>query len=303
MEMVLNSFEISFLQEVKEGWTPDHINIKDDTSLIRFGIWAFIKIGTMIREKSVFISEIEIIEKKDGSPVTELEYGIEEFINQSIIRYLPGVSFEGEESGGAIRENGVSLALDPLDGTRSFLSHAGTSATSMIFFRDGLPVIGMVLNAANGELGYVLKGKRTRLIQMNLFGEQHQVVNLPTYKNKSTGKLLVNFHPSKKADLLVNRLYKSWQEGEIDLVKSISGSPALALLEAAKGHSVYINLWKGPPALSYDLAAGILLVRGAGGNVLNTEGNPIPYIGHHGPFIAGLNPGHSLYLTKILKDI
>jgi fructose-1,6-bisphosphatase/inositol monophosphatase family enzyme len=298
-----NSFEISFLKEINEGWTPEQIDAMDDASLCRFGIWVLVYIGKMIREKCLFISEIDIIKKEDGSPVTRLEFRIEEFVHQYIVRYLPEIYFEGEESGGLIRKKGISLALDPLDGTRSFLSHAGTSATSLVFFRDGQPVIGLILNAASGELGYVIKGKQTRLIQMNLFGEQHQVVNLPTYINKNSGKLLVNFHPSKKANILVNQLYKSWQEGEINLVKSLSGSPSLALLEASKGHGIYINLWKGPPALSYDLAAGILMVQGAGGKVINIKGNPIPYIGHHGPFIAGINSDHLWYLSKILEGI
>jgi fructose-1,6-bisphosphatase/inositol monophosphatase family enzyme len=301
--MDLKSFEVSLLEDIQNGWLPEKIDTRDDTSIATFGIWSLVKIGTMIRAESAQISDIEIIEKNDGSPVTNLEYSIEEFIKQSIVHYLPDVSFEGEESGGSISEEGVALALDPLDGTRSFLSHAGTSATSMIFYRDGQPVVGMVLNTANGELGYVIQGKNTRLIQMNIFGEQHQVVNLPTSKNVSTENLLVNFHPSRKANHLAKQLYELWQTGDVKLVKSISGSPALALLEAAKGHSVYINLWKGSPALSYDLAAGILLVRGAGGDVINMEGNSIPYIGHHGPFFAGLSLIHLEHLSNNLKNI
>lgn len=301
--MDLKSIEVSILENIQNGWLPEKIDTKDDTSLATFGIWALVKIGTMIRAESAKVSDIEIIEKNDGSPVTKLEYSIEDFIKQSIVRYISDISFEGEESGGTIRENGVSLAIDPLDGTRSFLSYSGTSATSMIFFRDGQPVIGMVLNATNGELGYVIKGENARLIQMNMFGEQHQVVNLPTSKNISTEKLLVNFHPSKKANNLANQLYKSWQDGDVKLVKSISGSPALALLEAAKGYTCYINLWKGPPALSYDLAAGILLVRESGGDVINMDGNPIPFIGHQGPFFAGISSSQLTFLRQNLKNI
>jgi fructose-1,6-bisphosphatase/inositol monophosphatase family enzyme len=303
MDMVLNSFEISFLQEVREGWTPKNIIAEDDTSLIRFGIWTLLKIGAMIRKQSVYVSDIEVMYKDDGSPVTLLEKKIEEFIINSIHQYIPEASFEGEESGGTLEMKGVSLALDPLDGTRSFLSHAGTSATSLIIYRDGQPFIGMVMNPANGEIGYVLKGNKSRLIQLDLFGVEDIAVDLPTGKKENTEKILVNFHPSKKSEELVKSLYKCWKDGEIHLVKSISGSPALALLEAAKGYCSYINLWKGQPALSYDLAAGILLVRGAGGDVINDHGDPIPFIGQHGSFIAGLSPVHLELLRKNIKNI
>ena len=301
--MALNSFEKSCFEKINDGWIPENSDVKDDLFLLRFGLWSLIRIGRMIRKVSISPTKIKKNYKKDGSPVTVLDQQIEDFIIKSIHRFIPEISFEGEESGGAIEPKGVSLALDPLDGTGSFLSHSNTSATSLAFFRDGHIVIGMVMNPATGELGYVLNGQKTRLIQFNLFGEKIQAVDLPTIKKEDSEKLLVNFHPYRKANKLAQTLYKGWQEGEINLVKSISGSPAMALLEAAKGHSSYINLWKGPPALSYDLAAGILIVRGAGGEVLDMDGDSIPYIGHQGPFFAGLSPVHLELLRKKLKNI
>ena len=63
----------------------------------------------------------------------------------------------------------------------------------------------------------------------------------------------------------------------------------MALLEAAKGSFVYVNLWSKRPAEVYDLAAGTLLVRQAGGEVTDLEGRPIDSLHHQGPFVAGID--------------
>ncbi len=73
------------------------------------------------------------------------------------------------------------------------------------------------------------------------------------------------------------------------MVKLPGGSPLWAMLEAAKGSFVYVNLWSRRAAHPYDLAAGIMLVRGAGGEVIDLAGTAIETTNHKGPFIAGLD--------------
>ena len=61
------------------------------------------------------------------------------------------------------------------------------------------------------------------------------------------------------------------------------------MLEAAKGSFVYVNLWSRRAAQAYDLAAGIMLVRGAGGDVTDLARTPIETTDHRGPFVAGID--------------
>ena len=75
------------------------------------------------------------------------------------------------------------------------------------------------------------------------------------------------------------------------MVRSVGGSPSWALLEAAKGDFVYVNLWPAPAAQPWDLAAGVTLVRRAGGEVTDLEGNAIDELSHQGPFVAGTTEG------------
>ncbi len=88
---------------------------------------------------------------------------------------------------------------------------------------------------------------------------------------------------------MVGDLLKEWRESGLNMVKLPGGSPLWAMLEAAKGSFIYVNLWSSRPAAPYDLAAGIMLVRGAGGDVTDLAGSPIGATDHRGAFIAGID--------------
>jgi fructose-1,6-bisphosphatase/inositol monophosphatase family enzyme len=69
------------------------------------------------------------------------------------------------------------------------------------------------------------------------------------------------------------------------MVRMSGGSPAFALIEAAKGSFNYVNLWPVRPTEFYDLSADIMLIRGAGGKVVDLDGLPIK---QKGPYETGL---------------
>jgi fructose-1,6-bisphosphatase/inositol monophosphatase family enzyme len=285
--MKLNALEQSSLSCFRNDRIPDFASFGEEQSLVSYGLWALLKIGKLIRSARILPAQISFKNKDDGSPATDLEKRIEELVIETSRQFFPGLAFVGEESGGELASGRISIVLDPIDGTWSLLSHTESCTTSLAFYRDGHPFIGMVLNPATGELGYALEGHNTRLIQLSLFAEEDFAVDLPTRRNARA--CLVNFQPGSNNEDLARALYHLWQQRKVRFVKSIGGSPSWALLEAAKGHFIYINHWDAAPAVSYDLAAGILLVRGAGGKVVNEDGSPIPFVGHQGLLIAGVS--------------
>ncbi len=208
-------------------------------------------------------------------------------------------SFIGEESGGALPASGDAVAIDPIDGTWSLLNRTATCAVSLAVFRDGAPFLGVILNPATGELGYACTGEQTRLIQVSAFGEEDFACDLPL-DDSSAGSILVNLHPSKNAGSVSDQLFQDWASGNVKMVRMTGGSPAWALLEAAKGTSTYVNLWSRKPADAFDLAAGLLLLRGAGGHATDLSSNPIAAVGHHGPFVAGVDPAAVTTVTRVI---
>ena len=92
-------------------------------------------------------------------------------------------------------------------------------------------------------------------------------------------------------------------QGRVQMVRSPGGSPSWALLEAAKGKFVYVNLWSEPPTAPYDLAAGVLLVRGAGGEVTDFRGEPVDAMRHEGPFVAAVEQRARRTVLEIAGEV
>lgn len=204
-------------------------------------------------------------------------------------------------TGGSLPTSGDAVAIDPIDGTWSLLNRTATCAVSLAVFRDGVPFWGVVLNPTTGEFAHRCSGERTRLVQVSAFGEEDFACDLPLDGSKA-GPILVNLHPSKNSAPVAGSLFEEWASGNLSMVRMTGGSPAWAMLEAAKGTSTYVNLWSRKPTEAYDVAAGILLVQGAGGQVTDLFGQPIKPVGHRGPFVASVDSAAVTTVTRIISS-
>jgi fructose-1,6-bisphosphatase/inositol monophosphatase family enzyme len=269
-------------------------------SWLKFGIRFLLDAGHVLRPARFSPLNDSVEFKADGSPSLAMEREIEINLKQRLKRFAPEAEVVGEEGGGALKLDGVFVAIDPVDGTWSLLNRCETHTTSLAFFENGRLFLGMVLNPVTGELAYALEENPGRLIQLSLFGEHDNAVELPL-SQPSSDKPLVNVHPGRMAGRLVGRMFDAWSRDEISMVKAPGGSPAWALLEAAKGVFTYVNTWPGKPADPFDLAAGISLVRGAGGEVLGLDGAPAGMLDHQGPFVAGVDQKNISAILSVLQ--
>ena len=273
-----------------------------DADWVSFGIRLLLQAGRMIRQKRLTSRQDGVEIKSDGSPATRIEVEVELLLQEWLASFEFDAVVVGEETGGVLPSAGTAVAIDPIDGTRAFLTETETYTTTIAVFRDGLPILGFVSNPTTGEIAYALSEGESRLLQLSLFGEGDYACSLFRPVPKSQ-KILVNVHPSRVAGRLIGRLYEGWeQQQRISMVRSPGGSPSWALLEAARGHFVYLNLWSSRPSAAYDLAAGTLLVRGAGGDVTDLDSNPIDILKHRGPFIAAIDPSARQFVSVIARQ-
>ena len=132
--------------------------------------------------------------KRDGSPVTEVDYAIEDFIRSRLCTEFPGHGVIGEEREATPSESGFFWVIDPIDGTRSF-SHQIPLYGTLLSLRHGdksivgamsLPGLGLLYTGAQG-LGAYRNGKRIRLPEAEsgsplepvilAIGDRHQFVS------------------------------------------------------------------------------------------------------------------------------
>jgi fructose-1,6-bisphosphatase/inositol monophosphatase family enzyme len=299
--------ELTFLEKACLDTLGDMSSLERQSSQgepddwLRFGLVLLTKIGSIIRRIRLQPLKDQVHFKEDGSPATRQESEIEALTREALSKFAPQAQLIGEETGGRLPEHGIAVAIDPIDGTWAFINRSETCATSLAFLKDSIPFLGMVLNPITGELAYSFSSGQTRLLQFSVFGEGNIGQDLPLDSVKSD-IFLVNIHPQKDVGKLVLNLFKLWNRNELSMVRLPGGSPCFALLEAAKGNFSYVNLWPGKAADPYDLAAGVLLVRGAGGEVIDLSGMPVKSVEHSGPFVAGIDKKFLKSLANVVRD-
>ena len=101
--------------------------------------------------------------KDDSSPVTQADRGIETLVRAYLGEHFPDHGIYGEEHGieGADRER--MWIIDPIDGTRSFLSGHPLFGFLLGHLLGGIPEIGVIGMPALGEVFLGVKGKGATL--------------------------------------------------------------------------------------------------------------------------------------------
>ena len=106
---------------------------------------------------AIYATDFSVRGKGDASPVTEADEQAEAVILAGLAQLAPGIPVVAEESVAAGRTPDVSggrfWLVDPLDGTREFISRNGEFTVNIALIDQGRPVAGVVLAPAVGGTG------------------------------------------------------------------------------------------------------------------------------------------------------
>ena len=100
--------------------------------------------------------------KDDESPVTIADREAERAIRAVIERHFPDDGILGEEFGLARPHARRRWLLDPIDGTRAFITGRPLFATLIALVEDGVPVLGVMDQPVTGERWTGARGEATR---------------------------------------------------------------------------------------------------------------------------------------------
>lgn len=211
-----------------------------------------------------FRRPIEVSDKGAGrfDPVTIADREAERVMREAILARYPGHGIQGEEFGEQAGSGPLRWVIDPIDGTRAFISGVPTWGTLVALCEDGVPVLGMMSQPFVGEIfiggaggAEVLRGGTTtalrtrdtaRLAEASLFAttpEMFEPAEWAAFGRVSAAVRLTRFGIDCYA-------YALLAAGHIDLV-----------LEAGLGF--------------YDIAPLIPLIEAAGGIVTDWHGAPV----------------------------
>ncbi len=122
---------------------------RETESLIAAACAAADVAGAVIRP--FFRAGVATDQKADRSPVTIADRTAEQAMRAVLSERFPQHGVLGEEFGLDRPEAAFRWVLDPIDGTRAFITGRPTFGTLIALFRDGAPIVGIIDQPVTGE--------------------------------------------------------------------------------------------------------------------------------------------------------
>jgi len=110
-----------------------------------------------------FRADPDVENKADGSPVTIADKTIERLLRDAISARYPDHGILGEEYGRQGLDHELVWVIDPIDGTKSFITGIPLFGTLIALLEKGKPVLGLVEVQRTGERWLGLSGRPTTL--------------------------------------------------------------------------------------------------------------------------------------------
>lgn len=216
----------------------------------------------------VYATDFEVTRKDDDSPVTEADIAAEAIITPVLRKLTPDYPIVAEEaaSQGTLPEVGDDpfWLVDPLDGTKEFLSKNGEFTVNIALVVGRQPTLGVIFAPA---LGDTYTG----------------IVGVGATRARGDGPaepIAIREVPEDGVTVLASR-----RHGDPETLKAFLDGRPLAGLKNAGSSLKFCLLAAGEadvyprfgPTMEWDTAAGHAILAAAGGRVTKEDGDPLPY--------------------------
>jgi len=215
---------------------------------------------------AVYAADFAVRGKADRTPVTEADERAEALIVPVLQALDTGLAVVAEEAVAAHGAPAVGRRfwlVDPLDGTREFVSRNGEFTVNVALVHDGVPVLGVVAAPALGLMWSGVAGHGAWVQQ----GSQRRPIACRPVPPEGSTVLASRSHGDAAAldAFLAGRRVAS--------VRNAGSSLKLCLLAAGEA-DLYPRLGR---TMEWDIAAGHAVLAAAGGRVLDLAGAPLRY--------------------------
>jgi 3'(2'), 5'-bisphosphate nucleotidase len=210
--------------------------------------------------------------KDDGSPVTAADEASETIIREGLSRLAPSVPIVSEEQASHDRpqtgSRGSYFLVDPLDGTKEFISGSDEYTVNIAVVTDGVPVLGVVTAPATGIAWRGVAGRGADRLAIGKSSSMTVPVTIHTRPR-----------PGQELVVMVSRSHleertKAFIARFPGAVLKQCGSSVKFCRLAEGAADLYARL---APTHDWDIAAGHAILAAAGGKVTAPDGSPITY--------------------------
>jgi histidinol-phosphatase len=237
-----------------------------------------------------FGTQVEVERKGDNSPVTIADKQAEQLIRAELQIRFPADAIQGEEFGERGGSSGYQWIIDPIDGTKSFITGVPLYSTLVAVLLEKQVVVGVVYIPALDEIVFASKSAGT----WHSIAGSAPVACRVSNRGLDRGAFLVS-----QGDLFARRGAQGvFGALESEAYVTRTWGDGYGYLLIATGRA---ELMVDPVANPWDLAAVQIVVEEAGGTFTDWQGNRTPF-GGDGIGSNGIAHASALSLTsKLVK--
>lgn len=210
------------------------------------------------------LDALNVVEKERMDYASDVDADAEKAVIKELKRAYPDYCVLGEESGGQAGKNGrYTWVIDPLDGTSNYLRGFPHYCVSLALVDNGEPTDAVIFDPLRNELFTASRGSGAQLNERR--------IRVTDRKDLAGTIIATGFAPRERART----------GAHLECVRELllqsedvrrTGSAALDLAYVACGRS---DGYFEAGVMAWDIAAGVLLVREAGGRVCDYRGAAI----------------------------
>ena len=259
------------------------------SALINVMVKAARRAGRSLKRDLGEIEHLQVSLKGPANFVTKADKRAEEMLYEDLAKARPGYGFIGEEGGTREGDDKThTWIVDPLDGTTNFLHGIPHFAISIGLQREGVIIAGVIYNPANDELYTAERGKGAFLNDTRL--------RVAGRRQLSDCVIACGLPHIGRGDHNLARLEMTAIQNKVAGLRRF-GAASLDMAFVAAGR--LDGYWE-RNLQPWDIAAGQIMVREAGGTISGIGGSDDPLKTGH--VVCGNEYVHA-ELVKILKPL
>ncbi len=221
---------------------------------------------------SIYSQPFAVEYKQDESPLTAADKGAHEVIVQALARLTPDIPVLSEESSPEVMAARLGWSrywlVDPLDGTKEFVSRNGEFTVNIALIEQGTPRWGLVYAPVLDKLWYGGKGIGAWCVADG----RHEAIQTRPHDAGQVWRVVGSRNHLSEETLEYLARFGELERGEIELV---SMGSSLKFCIIAEGEAeLYPRL---APTCEWDTGAAQAVLEGAGGSVTQLDGSPLCY--------------------------
>jgi len=233
-----------------------------------------------------FRNDVEVFWKNGGtSPVTAADHAANDILKERLLGARPQYGWLSEESEDDAKRLSQArvFIVDPIDGTRAFMSGKDTWCVSAALTENGLPIAGVLFAPSLDELFVATADGRV----------EKNGRSLKVAEADPDGRFRIS-----AADQLINALAPETKRDVERLSRIPSLAYRLAMIADGRMDATLVM----PNSHDWDLAAAHLILKNAGGRLTDTRGRDTLYnakLPEHGVLVAASAALHDRLLASL----